>query len=501
MTTRHWDVLIVGAGLSGIGAAYRLQTESPHSSYTILESRGTIGGTWDLFRYPGVRSDSDMYTLGYPFRPWKGENALADGASILSYIQDTANEFGIDRKIRFHQRVIRASWSTPDSLWTVEVDSDSGRETYTCSFLYLCSGYYDYENGHVVDFPGRHSFRGQIVHPQQWPTDLDYRDKRVVVIGSGATAVTLVPSMAEQAAHVTMLQRSPSYILSRPARDPFADRVRSVLPAKAAHRIVRGKNIVTGTLMYQLCRRWPRGMARLLRKGVANQLASSTPVDPHFVPSYNPWDQRLCLVPNGDLFRALNDGSASIATDSVETFTADGVRLASGTELAADIIVTATGLEMLAFGGIDLQVDGDTIHPGKCTVYNGMMFSGVPNLAWSLGYTNASWTLRSDLTSRYVCRVLNHMERNGYTKCVPQSEKAGIERSKRPILDLSSNYVMRAASMLPKQGTRRPWKLNQNYLVELPTMRLSRVQDGSLRFSRPRPTHRGQDTGRTVVAR
>lgn len=485
MTSTHFDVLVVGAGLSGIGAAYRIQTAARGHSYAILEARDTIGGTWDLFRYPGVRSDSDMHTLGYPFRPWDGSKSIADGDSILRYIRETAAEFGIDHNIRFNRRVVAASWSSEQQRWTVEVrTADGGAESYTCAFLYLCSGYYDYERGHVVDFPGQERFSGRIVHPQHWPEDLDHRGRRVVVIGSGATAVTLVPAMAEQAAQVTMLQRSPTYIASRPDVDPVAERLRAHLPDKLAHRLVRGKNIVSGTLIYQLCQRWPQRMARVLRDRVAEHLPESVPVDPHFSPSYDPWDQRLCLVPNADLFRALNGGAARIVTDGVREFTADGVRLESGEHLDADIIVTATGLEMLAFGGIDITVDGQQVDPGRCVVYKGMMFGGVPNLGWSLGYTNASWTLRSDLSAQYLCRVLDHMRRNGYGTCVPRPERTGVTRSQRPILDLSSGYVLRAAAGLPKQGSKRPWKLHQNYLRELPAMRFGRVNDGSLEFRR-----------------
>lgn len=491
MAPRHLDVLIVGAGLSGIDAAYRLQTQSPHKTYALLEARDAIGGTWDLFRYPGIRSDSDMYTLGYPFRPWKGGKTIADGASILAYIRDTARENGIDRHVRFNHRVVNASWSSVDSSWTVRVEVGEEREvrTYTCSFLYLCSGYYRYDQGHVVDFRGRENFRGQIVHPQQWPADLDYSGKRVVVVGSGATAVTLVPSMADKAEHVTMLQRSPGYILSLPSSNHLADRLREKLPDKLAHHLIRGRSIALSTLNYQLCRRRPQLMAKRLREGVAKQLPESVSVDPTFRPRYNPWDQRLCVVPDADLFRSMNDGKASVITDGVESFTEHGVRTASGQELEADIVVTATGLEMMAFGGIDLNVDGETVDPGQALAYKGMMFNGVPNLAWCIGYTNASWTLRADLTSQYVCRLLNHMDRRGHTKCVPEADPSAVTGSKpRPILDLSSNYVLRAAGKLPKQGHKWPWVLWQNYLVELVTIRLGRIDDGTLRFSRSSTT-------------
>ena len=485
LSNEHCDVLIVGAGLSGVGAAYRLQTQSPDRSFALLEARGASGGTWDLFRYPGIRSDSDMYTLGYPFRPWKGGKSIADGGSILDYVRATARENGIDRRIRYHHRVLSASWSTEDSLWRLQVSTDEGVRTLTCSFLYLCSGYYRYDQGHEVDFPGRQDFRGRVVHPQQWPADLDHTDRRVVVIGSGATAVTLVPAMAEEARHVTMLQRSPGYVLSLPSESSGAKALRSKLPAKLAHHLIRARHVLLSTLMYQLCRRWPQFATRKLREQVAAQLPESMSVDPTFQPSYDPWDQRLCVVPDADLFQALRSGKADIVTSAAESFTPRGVRTASGQELEADIVVTATGLEVQPFGGMEVDVDGERVDPGSALTYKGMMFSGVPNFAWCLGYTNASWTLRADLTSQYVCRVLNHMKRRGYTQAVPDS-RPGVPTSKlRPILDLSSGYVLRAADRLPKQGHRWPWVMRQNYPAELLTIRLSRVDDGTMRFSRP----------------
>jgi monooxygenase len=497
VTVKHVDVLVVGAGLSGIGAAYRLQTQTPGRTYEVLEARDVIGGTWDLFRYPGVRSDSDMFTLGYPFRPWRDPKAIADGPSILRYIRETATAYGIDRRIRFGHRVVRASWSSADALWTVDVEAGPQRQatTYTCSFLYLCTGYYSYDAGYAVDFPGSADFLGRIVHPQQWPEDLDYRGKRVVVIGSGATAVTLVPAMADEAAHVTMLQRSPSYVVARPARDELADRIRALLPERVAHRVVRGKNVVLSTIMYQYFRRWPDKAAALLRAGVAAQLGDTVPVDPHFVPRYKPWDQRLCLVPEGDLFTALRKGDASIVTDVVETFTPDGIRLASGEELPADIIVTATGLQMVSFGQVELTVDGRRVRPNESLVYKGMMFSGVPNLAWCVGYINNSWTLRADLTAQYVCRLLNHMRRNHVTTCVPEVSAAGVDRGRpRPLLDLTSGYVSRVADVLPRQGARQPWRMRQNYLLDLAAMRLGRVDDHTMRFGRA-----GQDVVRAAA--
>ncbi len=480
MAAEHVDVLVVGAGMSGIGAGYRLQTRSPGKTYAILEAREAIGGTWDLFRYPGVRSDSDMFTFGYAFRPWPEPKSISDGASILTYIRDTAALHGIDRHIRFGHRVVSASWSSAESLWTVEVARGAEEVTFTCSFLFLCSGYYSYAGGHVVDFPGLADFRGPVVHPQEWPRDLDYAGKRVVVIGSGATAVTLVPAMAERAAHVTMLQRSPSYIVSRPAKDAIADRIRSLLPGRIAHRVIRTKNVVLSIATFQLLRRWPRQASRMIRDGIAEQLPESIPVDPHFTPTYKPWDQRLCLIPGGDLFEAMRRDRASVATGTIETFTEKGIRLTSGDELEADVVVTATGLTMVVLGGIGLTVDGVPVDTSQVVTYKGMMFSGVPNLAWCVGYTNNAWTLRADITTRHVCRLLNHMDRHRFTHCVPRS----VAASRVPILDLSSGYVQRAAAVLPKQGDRWPWRLRQNYLLDLAAMRLGRVDDDGIRFAR-----------------
>jgi cation diffusion facilitator CzcD-associated flavoprotein CzcO len=478
-TAEHVDVLIVGAGLSGIGAACRVQERLPGRTYAVLEARDAIGGTWDLFRYPGIRSDSDMFTLGYPFRPWKDPKAIADGPSILAYIRETAAAAGVTGHIRFGHRVVRASWSSASARWTV---STAHGATFTCRFLYLCSGYYSYESGHVVDFPGREEFRGEIVHPQHWPASLDYTGRRVVVIGSGATAVTLVPALAPEAAHVTMLQRSPSYIVARPGHDALADRMRAALPEQLAHRLVRAKNVVLGTLFFQLMRRLPRRAAQVLRKRVAAQLPSSIPVDPHFVPSYDPWDQRLCLVPDADLFRALRSGKADIVTDRIERFTPDGVRLSSGRLLEADVIVTATGLKLVAFGGIALEVDGRAIEPGEQRVYKGLMFGGIPNLAWCVGYTNNSWTLRADLASQYVCRLLSYLDSRGFSCCVPDPDAASAAGRPRPIVDLQSGYIRRAASGLPKQGVKRPWTMRQNYLLDFADMRFTRVDDGVLQF-------------------
>ena len=497
MSSEHFDVLIVGAGLSGVGAGYRLQTECPGKSYAILEGRSTMGGTWDLFRYPGVRSDSDMFTLGYPFRPWKEAKAIADGASILNYIRETASEYGIDRRIRFNQRVKAARWSTPDARWTVEAEVEGRPVTYTCSFLYLCSGYYSYRGGFAPAFPGIDKFQGRVVHPQQWPDDLDYAGKRVVVIGSGATAVTLIPSMAETAEHVTMLQRSPSYITALPANDVLADAIRRRLPAQRAHSIVRWKNITLTQGMYQVCRRAPKLATRLLQGGVRRHVGDNVAIDPHFTPAYKPWDQRLCLVPDGDLFNSLRSGKASVVTDRIAAFTPTGIDLESGGHLDADIVITATGLKMVAVGELELEVDGTPVKTGETLVYKGLMFSGVPNFAWCVGYTNASWTLRADLSSRYVCRFLDYLDRHGFDYGVPASDEGDPDQ--RPILDLTSGYVMRAVDFLPKQGSRSPWRLRQNYFLDSATMWFSRINE-SMRFGRRRPVMPGAHVAAEVNA-
>jgi monooxygenase len=464
--TEHFDVIVVGAGISGVGAGYRLQTECPGKRYVVLEGRDDLGGTWDLFRYPGVRSDSDMYTLSYPFRPWKGPRSMVDGPSIWAYIRDTAAEFGIDRHIRFRQRVVQASWSSDDARWTlqVRVGDDPAPVEYTADFLYLCSGYFSYDHGFMPEFPGAERFTGEIVHPQFWPEDLDYTGKQVVVVGSGATAVTLVPAMAERAGHVTMLQRSPSYVVSLPGEDPLAKALRAKLPERISAPLVRWLNVVSAAVLYQLCRRAPGFARRMLTKNVQRQLPADYPVDPHFTPRYDPWDQRMCLVPDGDLFVTLGAGDASVVTDRIATFTEHGIGLESGAELPADIVVAATGLEMLAWGGIEVDVDGEAKDPGQAYFYRGFMMSDIPNLAMCIGYTNASWTLRADLVSRTVCRLLNHMDRNGYdTAVAPLVSSPGQERT---AFNLTSAYVARAAGRFPKTGTTAPWLLRHNYLID-----------------------------------
>ena len=481
MSVEHFDVVIIGAGLSGIGAGYRLQTQCPGKSYAILEARAELGGTWDLFRYPGIRSDSDMFTLGYPFRPWREAKAIADGPSILHYVRDTAREFGIDRHIRFHHRVRSASWSSQDSRWTIEVSANGATAHFTCDFLYGCTGYYRYDVGYQPDFPGFENYRGQFIHPQHWPADLDYAGKRVVVIGSGATAVTLIPAMSETAAHVTMLQRSPTYILSIPARDPIANGLRRVLPQHAAHRIIRWKNILIGLGIYQLSRRAPGFTRSLFRNAAEKSLPQGYAVDQHFNPRYEPWDQRLCLVPDSDLFCAISSGRASVVTGQIASFTESGIHLQSGEGLQADIVVSATGLQMLALGGVRLEVDGAAVDPGHAFVYKGVMLSNVPNFAFCVGYTNASWTLRADLSSLFVCRVLKHMQRTGCRTVIPACDPASLEP--KPLLDLTSGYVARAAANLPKQSSKKPWFIRQNYILDAITMKLAKLDDGILQFA------------------
>ena len=475
----YTDVLIVGAGLSGVGAACQLRQECPDKSVMIVEARDAVGGTWDLFRYPGIRSDSDMFTLGYRFRPWTDAKAIADGPSILRYIHDTAQAFDVQRLIRLNHRVVNANWNSDDARWTVRVHRTDTDElvTVSCSFLYVCTGYYRYDEGFSPKFPGVERYErlhGPVIHPQHWPEGLDYRGKRVVVIGSGATAVTLVPSLAESAAHVTMLQRSPTYVASRPASDAIADRLRKWLPQKLAYAIVRWKNALQAIAIFNLSRRRPAMMKSMLRKAAVKQLPEGYAVDTHFAPSYNPWDQRMCLIPDGDLFTAIREGRASIVTDHIDTFTESGIRLQSGAELEADVVVSATGLNLLAIGGIQLEVDGRAVELSKTVSYKGMMLSGVPNFAWTIGYTNASWTLKADLVAEYVCRLLKHMDAGGYGAVTPDAAGA---TATNPFLDLASGYVTRSLAELPKQGDQAPWRLHQNYVKDVRLLRRGPIDD------------------------
>jgi cation diffusion facilitator CzcD-associated flavoprotein CzcO len=485
MADTHFDVIIVGAGLSGVGAARHLQINCPGKTFALLEGRESLGGTWDLFRYPGIRSDSDMYTLGYSFRPWTEAKAIADGPSILKYVKDTAAENNIEQHVRLGHQVKRASWSTADAQWTVECEMgpDKQRVQLTCGFLFMCSGYYDYEAGYTPDFAGIDSFAGTLIHPQKWPKDLDYSGKTVVIIGSGATAVTLVPEMAKTAAHVTMLQRSPTYIVARPDQDAVANWLRARLPAKLAYSLTRWKTVLLGMYFFRMCRTAPDRVKALLLGGVRQALGPDYDVAKHFTPSYNPWDQRLCLVPNGDLFEAIKGGQASVVTDQIETFTPTGLKLKSGQTLEADIVVTATGLNLQLLGGLQVSVDGVDMDVSQTLSYRGMMYSDLPNMASSFGYTNASWTLKCDLTCEYVCRLLTYMDRKGVRQATPRQRDASL--GTEPWLDFSSGYVTRSINKFPRQGDKAPWKLHQNYALDIVNLRYSPMDDGVLEFSNP----------------
>ncbi len=483
MTIETVDVLVVGAGISGIGAGYHLQTYCPGKTYAILEGRDDLGGTWDLFRYPGIRSDSDMHTLGFSFRPWKEAKAIADGPSIKNYLRQTAHDHGIDSHIRYQHRVKRAAWDSATARWTVEVERGAEREpvTFSAGFLFMCSGYYDYAQGYAPVFVGQGDFRGTIVHPQHWPEQLDYKEKRVVVIGSGATAVTLVPEMAKNAAHVTMLQRSPTYMVSRPSQDKIANRLRKVLPSKLAYGLTRWKNVLFGMYFYNKTRTNPEGVNQFVLGKVKELLPPGYDMA-HFTPTYNVWDQRLCLVPDDDLFGAIKNGSADVATGHIERFTEKGVLLTDGRELEADVIVTATGLNMQLLSGVEFTVDGARVDLARTVTYKAMMYSGVPNLASSFGYTNASWTLKSDLTCGYVCRLLNHMDKAGAQIATPVLNDSTVEE--QPWLSFTSGYVQRALDHLPRQGSKRPWRVHQNYALDMLDLKFGKVEDGAMTFTR-----------------
>ncbi|TLU71336.1 flavin-containing monooxygenase [Lichenicoccus roseus] len=478
----HLDVIIIGAGLSGIGAACHLQRRCPGKSFTILEARERSGGTWDLFRYPGVRSDSDMYTLGYSFRPWREPKSIADGASILAYVRDTAREFGIDRHIRYRQRAVRAAWSSAEARWTLDVETGDTTTRYSCNFLLTCSGYYDYSGGYTPDFPGMDRFSGRIVHPQAWPQDLDHAGKRIVVIGSGATAVTLVPALAARAAHVTMLQRSPTYVVSLPSEDALANKLRDRLPASIAYSLIRWRNVLIGSFFYNRMRKKPAEAKARIIGMIRRQLGADFDVETHFTPNYNPWDQRLCLVPDSDLFRVLRKKQADVVTDHIEEFTPDGIRLRSGRVLETDLVVTATGLRLQMLGGMRISVDGRPVDLAHTTAYRGVMYSDVPNLATSFGYTNASWTLKCDLTCDYVCRLLNIMDRRGYVAATPRLR--GRDQGAHPLVDFTSGYIQRGIGLFPSQGARRPWRLRQNYLLDRLDFRFRPIEDGTMAFTR-----------------
>ncbi len=476
-----YDVIIIGAGLSGIAAAYHLQDKCPNMSYAVLEGRASMGGTWDLFKYPGIRSDSDMYTLGFSFNPWKDPKAIADGSDILQYIKDTARKFGIDEKIKFNHKVEKASWSTEDKHWSLNIvhSDDIEDSVIKCRFLFMCSGYYDYENGHSPPFAKRDAFQGEIIHPQKWDSGLDYNNKKVVIIGSGATAVTLVPEMAKKAEKVTMIQRSPTYIMNLPSEDMIANTLRKILPNQMAHQISRWKNILIGLSFYKISKRYPNKVKGFLQRKIERTLGTNYD-SKHFDPKYNPWDQRLCLVPDNDLFDAINDGKVDIVTDTIKQFTKEGILLDSEREIAADIIVTATGLKIQLLGGMQVFVDNKPIDLGKLHLYRGVMFEEIPNFAIALGYTNASWTLKCDLNCYFVTKVLNYMMKNEYSSCVPKFDSDQIKTES--MLDFTPNYIKRASKLMPKQGSKTPWKVHQNYVRDIFLLRYSSVEDGCLEF-------------------
>ncbi len=477
---KYFDVIIIGAGISGISAARHLQTDCPGKTFAILEGRQNIGGTWDLFKYPGIRSDSDMYTLGFRFRPWTSTKAIADGPSIMKYLNESVDEYSLREKIFFEQQVKSANWSSPDALWTLVVETPEGQVIYTCNFLSVCAGYYKYEEGYTPQFTGAENFKGAIIHPQKWTTDIDYTGKRIIVIGSGATAVTLVPELAKKAAHVVMLQRSPTYIFSRPDEDKLANWMNRNLPAGLAYTVTRWKNILMATLFYRLSRKYPEFIKNLLIKGIKKELGTKYDVDRHFTPTYNPWDQRVCLVPNGDLFAAIKNGTASVVTDHIATFTEKGILLQSGTDLPADLIVTATGLNIQLMGGIELTVDGHKPEMAQTVSYKSMMMSDVPNLVMAFGYTNASWTLKIDLTNQYMCRLLNYMQHKGYRQCTPRQKDTTLQLL--PFTDFSAGYLQRRINTLPKQGNKKPWLLKQNYLFDLMNIRYGEIENDVIEF-------------------
>ena len=478
------DVLVVGAGLSGIGAGYHLQKKCPETSFLILEGRENIGGTWDLFKYPGIRSDSDMYTLGYNFKPWKEQKAIADAPSILKYLNETVEEFNLKSKIRFGKYVKKARWSSDSNQWTVDIeDKKTGKfSQILCSFIFMCSGYYSYKEGYTPHFEGKENFKGDIIHPQKWDTSFDYSNKKIVVIGSGATAVTIVPEMAKTAKHVTMLQRSPTYVVAAPEKDNLANKLRKYLPLKFTYWFIRWRNILRQQYYFRLCKKYPKGVKNAIIREVKKKLGNDFDVKTHFTPKYNPWDQRMCLVPDGDLFEQINQGKASVVTDHIKNFTENGLLLKSGKELKADVIITATGLNLEMLSTVEFFIDNKSVDISKTVTYKGMMYSGIPNLASTFGYTNASWTLGADLTSEYVCRVINHMKRNNYDVVCPKPN-IGIEADP-DYLNLTSGYIKRSINIFPKQGKKAPWRNNQNYLIDIFQMKYGRIDDGEISFEK-----------------
>lgn len=476
-----YDVIVVGAGLSGIGAAYHLLNDCPNKTFTVLEGRNTMGGTWDLFQYPGIRSDSDMYTLGFPFSPWKNPKSIADGPSILQYIKDTATKFGIDKKIQYNRKVTSADWSDEEKVWTLTIapHKNVSSTILKCKFLMMCSGYYDYEAGYLPQFQGYDDFKGKVVHPQKWASDIDYTKKKVIVIGSGATAVTLVPEMSKKAAKVVMLQRTPTYVVSMPSVDKVAQFFRKMFPEKLAYHLVRWKNILFGIAFFGAARKWPNGVRKLIQKGAKKEIGERFNVN-DFNPPYNPWDQRLCLVPDADLFKSIKEGKAEIVTDQIERFTEKGILLKSGKELEADLIVTATGLKVQLLGGMKVLINGVEGDSGSAHAYRGVMLSDVPNFAFTVGYTNASWTLKCDLSQRFVMKVLSYMDKNSYSVCVSRFDSKKFQSE--PLLDFNAGYVLRALDKLPKQGSAHPWKVHQNYVRDLMSLEWSSAKDEFLEY-------------------
>lgn len=485
MSNHHVDVLIIGAGLSGIGAACHLTRNCPSKSYAIIERRQAMGGTWDLFRYPGIRSDSDMFTLGYSFKPWTEPRVLADGPSIKKYIEEAAEEYNVNRNIHFGLKALDASWDTDTATWTVTtLNEETGKKkTFTANFVIGCTGYYNYDEGFTPDFPGLENFKGQVIHPQHWPENLNYEDKKVVVIGSGATAITLVPSMADKAAHVTMLQRSPTYIASIPSVDPMLLTMRKVMPEKLVYSLGRARNVGLQRMIYKICRQRPDTMKRLLLTAIKRRMGAGFDMK-HFTPKYNPWDQRLCVVPDSDLFKAIKNGQASIATDTIDTFVDKGIKLSSGEVLEADIVITATGLKLQMLGGMTIHIDGKKTEAYDTMSYKGIMLQGLPNMGMVFGYTNSSWTLKADLANEYYCRLINYMDQNGWKQCTPRDHEGVM--TEKDFLGLESGYVKRVAHELPKQGSKDPWNVVNNYFVDLPRLRFSKVDDGFMEFSQPK---------------
>jgi cation diffusion facilitator CzcD-associated flavoprotein CzcO len=477
----HTDIIIVGAGLSGIGAACHLERKNPEKSYRVLEAREEIGGTWSLFKYPGIRSDSDMYTFGYSFKTWDNPKQFADAPSILSYLNEAADEYNIREKIQYHMQVLQVNFDSVKNLWTVETEnkSTSIKERFTCNILFVCTGYYNYKNGYTPDFKGIENYTGKVIHPQHWPEGLDYKNKKVVVIGSGATAVTIVPKMAEKTASITMLQRSPTYVGAFPNKDKAALFLKKILPKKTAHRVIRFKNILIQLIFFSACRAWPNKMKKLLIKGAQKQLGD-VPAEPHFSPYYKPWDQRFCVAPDGDLFATLKNKKAQIVTDHIEEFNETGILLKSGKQLDADIVITATGLKLLAFGGAQILLDNQPFDIFKSLTYRGLMLSDLPNAIFFAGYTNASWTLKSDLTSEYASRLMHYMDKKGHQSFVPKVVDTDMETI--PLLNLNSGYIHRSEKEFPRQGAKIPWRLYQNYFRDFKTLRINKVTDKQLHF-------------------